>query len=55
MLCGEIQKIDITLKNVGDSVLTNIYLASTDAKLFSLGDEHTDIEEGKYNYSVIGH
>lgn len=41
MLCGEIQKIDITLKNVGNSPLSNIYLASSDAKLFSLGDEGT--------------
>ncbi|XP_031370043.1 trafficking protein particle complex subunit 8 isoform X2 [Apis dorsata] len=45
MLCGEIQKIDIILKNVGNSSLTNIFLASTDAKLFSLGDEHINIQE----------
>ncbi|KOC70233.1 Trafficking protein particle complex subunit 8 [Habropoda laboriosa] len=37
MLCGEVQKINIILKNVGNSPLSNIYLASTDAKLFSLG------------------
>ncbi|XP_033300815.1 trafficking protein particle complex subunit 8 isoform X2 [Bombus bifarius] len=45
MLCGEIHKIDITLKNVGNSPLSNIYLASTDAKLLSLGDEYVDTQE----------
>ncbi|OAD58182.1 Trafficking protein particle complex subunit 8 [Eufriesea mexicana] len=45
MICGEIQKIDVILKNVGNSPLSNIYLASTDAKLFSLGDEHINVQE----------
>lgn len=52
MLCGEIQKIDIILKNVGNSSLTNIFLASTDAKLFSLGDEYINIQESKYNLYI---
>ncbi|XP_053984906.1 trafficking protein particle complex subunit 8 [Hylaeus volcanicus] len=45
MLCGEIQKVEITLKNVGNASLSNVYLASTDAKLFSLGDEYTNTQE----------
>ncbi|XP_076762823.1 trafficking protein particle complex subunit 8 homolog l(3)76BDm [Xylocopa sonorina] len=45
MLCGEIKKIDITLKNVGNSPLSKIYVASTDTKLFSLGDDHTNMQE----------
>ncbi|XP_012215025.1 trafficking protein particle complex subunit 8 isoform X2 [Linepithema humile] len=36
MLCGEIQKIEVTLENVGNASLTNICIASTDAKLFTL-------------------
>lgn len=49
MLCGEIQKVEITLKNVGNAPLSNVYLASTDAKLFSLGDEYMNTQEGKFN------
>ncbi|XP_076164861.1 trafficking protein particle complex subunit 8 homolog l(3)76BDm isoform X3 [Ptiloglossa arizonensis] len=45
MLCGEIQKVEITLKNVGNAPLSNVYLASTDAKLFSLGDEYMNTQE----------
>ncbi|XP_012154048.1 trafficking protein particle complex subunit 8 homolog l(3)76BDm isoform X2 [Megachile rotundata] len=45
MLCGEIQKLEITLKNVGNASLSNVYLASTDAKLISLGDEYSNSQE----------
>lgn len=45
-LCGEIQKVDITIKNVGNAPLSNIYLASTDAKLISLEDEQMNTQEG---------
>lgn len=44
-LCGEIQKVDITIKNVGNAPLSNIYLASTDAKLISLEDEQMNTQE----------
>lgn len=36
MLCGEIQKVEVTLKNVGNAPLANICIASSDAKLFTL-------------------
>ncbi|XP_014606212.1 PREDICTED: trafficking protein particle complex subunit 8 isoform X1 [Polistes canadensis] len=39
MLCGEIKKVEVTLKNIGNAPLTNIYLTSVNAKLFSLGNE----------------
>ncbi|XP_031831201.1 trafficking protein particle complex subunit 8 homolog l(3)76BDm [Nomia melanderi] len=45
LLCGEIQKVNVKLKNVGNAPLTNVYLASTDAKLFSLGDKHINVQE----------
>ncbi|KZC06243.1 PREDICTED: trafficking protein particle complex subunit 8 [Dufourea novaeangliae] len=45
ILCGEIQKVDVTLRNVGNAPLTNVYLASTDAKLFSLGEEYVNTQE----------
>ncbi|XP_076281323.1 trafficking protein particle complex subunit 8 homolog l(3)76BDm [Lasioglossum baleicum] len=45
ILCGEIQKVDMKLKNVGNAPLKNVHLASTDAKLLSLGDEYINIQE----------
>ncbi|XP_011631766.1 trafficking protein particle complex subunit 8-like, partial [Pogonomyrmex barbatus] len=42
MLCGEIQRVEVTLKNIGNAPLTNIYIASTDAKLFTLGNMEDD-------------
>lgn len=36
MLCGEMQRIEVTLKNIGNAPLTNIYVSSTNSKLFSL-------------------
>ncbi|XP_020281979.1 trafficking protein particle complex subunit 8 isoform X2 [Pseudomyrmex gracilis] len=36
MLCGEIQKVEVTLRNIGNAPLTNVHIASTDAKLFTL-------------------
>lgn len=41
MFCGEIQKVEVTLKNIGNAPLTNIYVTSVNAKLFSLGNEDT--------------
>ncbi|XP_076665916.1 trafficking protein particle complex subunit 8 homolog l(3)76BDm isoform X1 [Andrena cerasifolii] len=45
MLCGEIQRAEITLRNAGNAALSNIYLASTDAKLISLGDVQMSTQE----------
>ncbi|XP_077272464.1 trafficking protein particle complex subunit 8 homolog l(3)76BDm [Temnothorax americanus] len=42
MLCGEVQRVEVTLKNIGNAPLTNIYIASTDAKLFTLGNTEID-------------
>lgn len=54
MLCGEVQRVEVTLKNVGNAPLTNIHIASTDAKLFTLGN--TEINklgsEGKHLYDI---
>lgn len=48
MLCGEIQKVEVTLKNIGNAPLTNIYIACTDAKLFTLeNSHHVDKNEGE--------
>lgn len=46
MFCGEIQKVEVTLKNIGNAPLTNIYITSVNAKLFSLGNE--DKLDGKF-------
>lgn len=50
MLCGEVQKVEVTLKNIGNAPLTNIHIASTDAKLFTLGNTEIDTfgNEGKH-------
>ncbi|XP_066587305.1 trafficking protein particle complex subunit 8 [Prorops nasuta] len=37
-LCGEIQRVEVRLQNVGNAPLTNAYIVSTDAKLYSLED-----------------
>lgn len=54
MLCGEVQKVEVTLKNIGNAPLTNIYIASTDAKLFTLGNTEIDKlgSEGKHLWNV---
>lgn len=48
MLCGEIQKVRVTLRNVGNAPLTNIYIACTDAKLFTLENSDADKSEGEH-------
>lgn len=50
MLCGEVQKVEVTLRNVGNAPLTNVYIASTDAKLFTLEGSEIDKSEGKDLY-----
>ncbi|KAG7202767.1 hypothetical protein KM043_009936 [Ampulex compressa] len=46
MLCGEIQRVEVTLKNTGNAPLKNIHLASTDAKLISLENDSKFLSEG---------
>ncbi|XP_015513137.1 trafficking protein particle complex subunit 8 isoform X1 [Neodiprion lecontei] len=41
MLCGEMQRVEVTLKNIGNSPLTNIHIGSTNPKLFSLENHPT--------------
>ncbi|KAG8041820.1 hypothetical protein G9C98_007124 [Cotesia typhae] len=36
MLCGEVQRLEVTLKNIGSAPLTNVFVGSTDARLFCL-------------------
>lgn len=50
MLCGEVQKVEVTLKNIGNAPLTNVYIVSTDAKLFTLENSEIDKNEGKNLY-----
>lgn len=54
MLCGEIQKVEVTLTNIGNAPLTNVYVTSTDARLFSLGDNNTlDEHESKKSNRAV--
>ncbi|KAK2584966.1 hypothetical protein KPH14_002554 [Odynerus spinipes] len=53
MLCGEIQKVEVTLTNIGNSPLTNIYVTSTDAKLFSLGENTFDKHVSKKSNRAV--
>lgn len=39
MLCGEMQRVEVTLKNIGNAPLTNIHVGSTNPKLFSLENQ----------------
>jgi len=57
MLCGEVQRVEVTLKNIGNAPLTNIHIASTDAKLFTLGNTKIDklTNEGKHFKTYICH
>lgn len=48
MLCGEIQKVEVTLRNIGNSPLTNVHIASTDAKLFTLENSNVEKTEGEH-------
>lgn len=50
MLCGEVQKVEVTLRNIGNAPLMNVYIASTDAKLFTLEGSEIDKSEGKDLY-----
>lgn len=38
MLCGELQHVTLEFKNIGNTALTALYVASTTPELFSLGD-----------------
>lgn len=52
MLCGEIQRVEVTLKNIGNAPLMNIYIACTDAKLFTLENLDVDKSEGKHFHAI---
>lgn len=39
MLCGEMQRVEVTLKNIGNAPLKNIHVGSTNPKLFSLENQ----------------
>ncbi|XP_012252846.2 trafficking protein particle complex subunit 8 isoform X2 [Athalia rosae] len=47
MLCGEMQRVEVTLKNIGNAPLTNIYIGSTNPKLFSLENQPTASDNAK--------
>ncbi|XP_024936039.1 trafficking protein particle complex subunit 8 [Cephus cinctus] len=50
MLCGEMQRVEVTLKNIGHAPLTNLYIGTSNAKLFSLENQlvNTDnVQTGK--------
>ncbi|XP_012275553.1 trafficking protein particle complex subunit 8 isoform X2 [Orussus abietinus] len=45
MLCGEMQRVTVKLKNVGNSTLSNIHVGSSDSRLFSW-DDHSENANG---------
>ncbi|XP_014226501.1 trafficking protein particle complex subunit 8 [Trichogramma pretiosum] len=47
MLCGELQQMEVTLKNIGGAPLKNIYLGSTNPKLFALSNHDQDYNQTK--------
>ncbi|XP_008543726.1 trafficking protein particle complex subunit 8 [Microplitis demolitor] len=49
MLCGELQRLEVALKNIGTAPLTNVYVGSTDARLFCL--ERPSDKSTSNNYS----
>ena len=55
MLCGEIQRVEVMLKNVGNAPLMNIHIASTDAKLFTLGNTEIDKFASEGKHMSLGH
>ncbi|KAK0178253.1 hypothetical protein PV328_002222 [Microctonus aethiopoides] len=44
MLCGEMQKIQVTLKNIGGAPLKNIHVGSTNSKLFCMENQLNERE-----------
>ena len=46
MLCGELQCMEVTLKNIGNAPLKNIHLGSTNPKLFALTDQKENFKKG---------
>lgn len=46
MLCGELQRMEVILKNVGNAPLKNIHLGSTNPKLFALENQEQDFRKG---------
>ncbi|XP_058792250.1 trafficking protein particle complex subunit 8 [Phymastichus coffea] len=46
MLCGELQCMEVVLKNIGNAPLKNIHLGSTNPKLFALENQEQDFQTG---------
>lgn len=49
MSCGEIQKVEVSMQNIGNAPLSNIYIASNDAKLFTLENSNIIKFDGRYS------
>ncbi|OXU20674.1 hypothetical protein TSAR_003364 [Trichomalopsis sarcophagae] len=47
MLCGELQCMEVTLKNIGNAPLKNIHLGSTNPKLFAFTNQEQDFKKGQ--------
>ena len=47
MLCGEIQRVEITLKNTGNAPLTNVHVGSPSPELITFSDGKSDTSSGK--------
>ena len=47
MLCGEMQRVELTLRNTGNAPLTNVHVGSTNPRLISFLDHKGDTNSGK--------
>lgn len=52
MLCGELQCMEVSLKNIGNAPLKNIHLGSTNPKLFAFTNQEQDCKKGN-NKSLL--
>lgn len=52
MLCGEMQKFDVVLENVGQAPLKNIHVGSTNPKLFCL-ENNSDKSDGAVTKIIL--
>ncbi|XP_033216769.1 trafficking protein particle complex subunit 8 [Belonocnema kinseyi] len=47
MLCGEMQRVEVTLRNIGNAPLNNVHVGSTNPRLISFLDHKGDTNSGK--------
>lgn len=47
MLCGEMQRVELTLRNIGNAPLNNVHVGSTNPRLISFLDHKGDTNSGK--------